>query len=245
MDFLMVDQFKQFVRNLSINLGLDLTQNLRYDRLTGIILKKCLHPNSNCIDVGSHKGELLQEMLRLAPEGQHYAFEPLPHLYVDLKNRFGDLATVLPFALSSHSGSARFQFVKGMPAYSGLRRRSYEGKSPEIEEIEVEKRTLDEVLPSSYCIDFMKIDVEGAEMDVLKGAKAAIRRSQPILLFECGLGANDHYGYDASKVFEVLGSLDLVLNTLDQWIHDADPLNYEDFNHLYTHQAEYYFIAYK
>lgn len=241
----MVDKLKQIVRNLSINLGLDLTQNLKYDRLTNIILKKSLQPNSNCIDVGCHKGELLQEMIKLAPEGQHYAFEPLPHLFDGLRNRFSNHATILPYALSNQSGNARFQFVKGMPAYSGLKRRSYDGKSPEIEEIEVERRTLDDVLPSSYFIDFMKIDVEGAEMDVLKGAKSALDRSQPILLFECGLGANDHYGYNASKVFDILRDLHLKTNTLDQWIRGGAHLSQEDFHRLYENQREYYFIAHK
>lgn len=241
----MLGQLKQFVRNLSINLGLDLTQNLRYDRLTNIILKRCLQADANCIDVGCHKGELLQKMIELAPRGKHYAFEPLPHLYEHLKDRYSHYATVLPYALSNRSGSASFQFVKEMPAYSGLRQRSYDGKSPEVTEITVEKRTLDTVVSSTYCVDFMKIDVEGAEMDVLKGAKSLIGRSQPVLLFECGIGANDHYGYDARKVFDVLYDLGLVVNTLDQWIRQEEVLSYEDFRQLYERQTEYYFIAFK
>ncbi len=241
----MVDQIKQFVRNLSINLGLDLTKNLRYDRLTNVILKKCLKSASNCIDVGCHKGQLLEEMINLAPSGEHFAFEPLPHLFQDLQHRFGEQATILPYALSSQSGSASFQFVKEMPAYSGLRQRSYDGKSPKVEEIKVEKRTLDSVVPSSYQVDFMKIDVEGAEMDVLLGAPTLIDRSQPIILFECGIGAIDHYGYNARKVFDTLRALDLSVNTLDQWINHLEPLKYEDFSQLYETQAEYYFIAYK
>lgn len=62
--------------------------NNDYDIQTTKILKKLLKIDSNCIDVGCHKGSILDEILRFAPEGQHYAFEPLPDLCAYLKRKY-------------------------------------------------------------------------------------------------------------------------------------------------------------
>ena len=241
----MLQLLKRYIRSLSIGLRLDLTQNLRYDRLTNEIIRKVLRDQSNCIDVGCHKGELLEDMVKYAPSGSHFAFEPLPHLYSYLKDRFAHKATILPYALSNSNEEDVFHFVENMPAYSGLQRRSYDGKTPHIQQIKVMKRTLDSVIPSSYLVDFMKIDVEGGEMEVLKGAVNLIQRSNPIILFECGLGANDHYGYNSAKVFETIHDLGLKLFTLDKWLEGGDCMDLPTFEHLYNHQIEYYFIAHK
>src|SRR5687767_13192167 len=49
-----------------------------YDRLTLAVMQHCLRPNSNCVDIGAHRGTILAEIVRLAPAGTHYAFEPIP-----------------------------------------------------------------------------------------------------------------------------------------------------------------------
>ncbi|HHB78565.1 MAG TPA: hypothetical protein ENK85_04970 [Saprospiraceae bacterium] len=48
-----------------------LSKNHRYDIQTKAIIKK-LHADSNCIDVGCFKGEILDLMLQAAPKGQHF-----------------------------------------------------------------------------------------------------------------------------------------------------------------------------
>lgn len=49
-----------------------------YDQQTVEVMRLVLENNSNCVDVGCHKGEILDEVIKLAPEGLHFAFEPLP-----------------------------------------------------------------------------------------------------------------------------------------------------------------------
>ena len=44
------------------------------------VMKQVLLADSNCIDVGANDGQMLGEMMRLAPDGSHYAFEPIKHL---------------------------------------------------------------------------------------------------------------------------------------------------------------------
>ena len=59
---------------------------MRYDRATEIAMIRIIEPDSNCIDIGCHKGEILNIMLRLAPKGRHAGFEPIPDFYNYLIN---------------------------------------------------------------------------------------------------------------------------------------------------------------
>jgi hypothetical protein len=99
--------------------------NARYDCQTNYIISKLLKPNSNSIDVGAHRGDILINMIKAAPEGKHFAFEPLPDLYYFLKTRFNGQAIVYPFALSNENSKLPFNYVKTNPAYSGLLKRQY------------------------------------------------------------------------------------------------------------------------
>ena len=141
---------KDQVRKLLNLLHLDLTQNLKYDRLTNLILTRTLKPDSNCIDVGCHKGEILDLMVHLAPSGKHFGFEPLPHLYHNLREKYEGSVQLFPYALSDAPGTSSFQFVKNAPAYSGLKKRAYAVANPQIDEIQVETKTLDETIPPDF-----------------------------------------------------------------------------------------------
>ena len=59
--------------------------NRIYDRQTVEVMQRCLQPDSVGVDVGAHGGDLLKEMVALAPHGTHYAFEPIPHLAKGLR----------------------------------------------------------------------------------------------------------------------------------------------------------------
>ncbi len=230
-------------RTLS-SLGLDLTQNMAYDRLTLKIMDGYLQSDSCCVDVGSHEGDVLEEMLRLAPNGKHYAFEPIPLFYEQLCKKFEHKALVFPYALGNNAGLSVFQYVRNAPAYSGLRRRKYDTENPDIEEIQVEVSTLDNVIPQNDRIDFIKIDVEGAEYDVIYGGKNVIARCKPLIVFEFGLGGSDYYETQPEEMFALLQEqLNYGVNTLKGYLKGSLPLTMERFCSLYNKSLEYYFIA--
>ena len=56
--------------------------------MTETIMRRVIQHNSNCIDIGCHKGEILDVMLELAPEGKHTAFEPIPVFYNALIEKY-------------------------------------------------------------------------------------------------------------------------------------------------------------
>jgi FkbM family methyltransferase len=207
-------------------------------------MKKKIEKNSNCIDIGCHKGEMLDLMLKYAPHGKHFAFEPLPYLFENLKKIYKNRVQIFPFALSDTSGFSSFQFVKNAPAYSGLKKRKYDISNPDIEEIKVEVKTLDELIPFSQKIDFIKIDVEGGEFGVLKGAKNLLKKNKPVILFECGKGASDYYGTNLIDLYNfITEEVRLSLFTLKSYLNNKPSLTNAEFELLYNTNSEYYFVA--
>ncbi len=235
---------KNIIRSTLNVLHLDLTKNLEYDRLTKLIMKQVIKSDSNCIDVGCHKGEILDIILQYSPNGKHYGFEPLPFLFNKLTKKYKKKATILPFALSDKDGFSTFQYVKNAPAYSGIKKRKYDIDNPEIEEIKVELKKLDKIIPLNTKIDFIKIDVEGAELGVLKGSKELLKKFKPIIIFEFGLGASDFYGTSPLDIFNFLTKeIGLKISLLKSFLKKDSSLNLKEFEHYFDSNNEYYFVA--
>jgi FkbM family methyltransferase len=235
---------KNVLRSTLIFFHIDITKNLEYDRLTAKIIKDNLNTNSNCIDVGSHKGEILELMLKYAPNGKHYAFEPIPYLFTKLKSKYSSKAEVFSYALSNNEGESSFQLVKNAPAYSGIKKRRYDISNPDIEEINVKLKELDDIILPKYKISLIKIDVEGGEFGVLKGAKNLLKRDKPIIVFECGKGASDYYGTDPKDLYSFLKEeIGLDIFTLKSFIKNREPLKINEFSEYFDNNMEYYFVA--
>ena len=234
---------KDKVRSLLNYVHLDITQNLKYDRLTKKIIKENIAQDSNCIDIGCHKGEILEILIHQSPNGSHFAFEPLPTFYSDLVKKFKDKATIFPYALSDKSGETEFHFVRNAPAYSGIQKRKYAVQEPDIEKLKVEVKKLDEVIPENVKIDFIKIDVEGGEFDVLKGGINLLQKYNPLLIFEFGKGASDFYNVQPSELFMFLEDLNYSVYTLDNFVSGQKPYDKASFQAAYEKNKEYYFVA--
>lgn len=239
----MVNQLKNQIRLLLNFCHLDLTKNLQYDRLTKEIIKSSTTKDSNCVDVGCHKGEILDLFLQYSPEGKHFCFEPIPVYFDELNRKYQNIAVIHPFALSDTEGKTTFNFVRNDPAYSGIKKRKYDVKKPDIEEIEVEVKCLDNVIPPSIKVDLIKIDVEGAELNVLKGASKTLTQNKPVVIFEFGLGASDYYGVKPESLFEFFKGIDFRLSTMKSFLKNKEGLDLDNFVNLYHTNEEYYFVA--
>lgn len=237
--------WKQTARRILNRMHLDITKNLEYDRLTAAIMKRSLNSGSNCIDVGAHSGEMLELMLQFAPNGEHWAFEPIPSMFLSLQKQYSDRVHLFPYALSDREEETEFHFVKNAPAYSGLRERAYATKSPDIEMITVQCKKLDDIIPLEKKIDLIKIDVEGAEFGVLKGGIKTLQTHQPDVIFEFGLGASEYYETQPIQIFELLNNVGMDIYTLKGFLRADKNLSYSSFQELYALGKEYYFIASK
>lgn len=230
-----------FIKN-TIKKTFPFTHNMRYDVQTFKIMNIVLENESTFIDVGCHKGEVMDQALKLSPIGNHFAYEPIPYLYEELKVKYKDICIVKNFAISDNSGNSDFHHVVSNPAYSGIKKRSYP-KEEKINKIKIKTSTLDDELINERRVDLIKIDVEGGEYGVLKGGQKIIEKFHPVIIFEHGLGASDFYNTSSEDVFDFFVNSKYSLFTLKGFIEESSPLSKEKFNDLYYRNKEYYFLA--
>jgi FkbM family methyltransferase len=233
------------LKNLIKKLPFDFTKNQAYDTQTNAVIKQVCKQDSNCLDIGCHKGEVMDIILRYAPEGRHFGFEPIPHMYKDLIAKYkGTKCTIHEVALSHKAGVSVFNHVVSNPAYSGLVKRSYDRPNEVDEQIEVRTEKLDTLFDKGMQIDLIKIDVEGGELNVLKGAVETIKRTKPVIIFEHGLGASEFYGSSPEKVFALFTELNYNVSLMKSWLDGKSAYNLEQFKNQFYNKKNYYFIAY-
>lgn len=141
---------------------------------TRLVIRKILPFAGAFVDVGAHIGLLTLAAARaVGSSGRIYAFEPTPLTYRLLTTTLAinSLANVETrrCAVGAAAGRATFH-VSEILGHSSL----YDLNESNTSEVEVEVAALDELLPQGERIDLVKIDVEGAELDVLKGMKRVI-----------------------------------------------------------------------
>ena len=175
-------------------------RNRRDDENMRVVMAAVLRPDSCCIDVGANVGTVLSDIVSTAPLGRHIAFEPLAELCTALAERFPSV-DVRNAALSDREGEETFTRVASAPSQSGFRRVG--AAASEVEEITVRVERLDDALPEGYVPALIKIDVEGAEEQVLRGALETIRRHRPVILLEHGNSAAE-YGTTPDAIFDLL-----------------------------------------
>lgn len=201
--------------------------NRLYDEQTVQIMGRVLSDHSNCVDVGAHKGSVLEQILLAAPQGRHFAFEPLPDYAERLKSNFPQIE-VHNVALSDEVGESLFYHRVKSPGTSSLHSdNDYFDKSPP-EVIRVRTAPLDSIIPEERRIDLIKIDVEGAQLQVLRGAAHTIKRCRPYIVFEHGRNRAS----DCEAIYQLLvQECGLSISLMGDWLADRKPLMLAQFRH--------------
>jgi FkbM family methyltransferase len=198
------------------------------DAETLAVLTRVLRPEANAVDIGANRGSILREIVRLAPRGRHWAFEPIPRLAGRLARAYPRVAC-RQLAVSDAPGTASFNLYAENDGFSGLvRRQDVAATAGPVSLLTVVTARLDDLLPPDLPIALMKIDVEGAEFRVLSGARQTLQRWKPVVVFECGLGGLDNYGHAPEQVFDLLADAGLEVRPLATWPREA-PLAREAF----------------
>lgn len=156
------------------------------------LLPRLLGPGSVFIDVGANQGEFTLVAAKHAKHGRVIAVEPVPGLREDLAanlrvNGF-DNVTIVPLALADRPGTltlfADDRTVEGFQNEGTASLWSGGVRGQVVGEVEVD--TLDRLVTRLALerIDLVKVDVEGAELAVLRGGGESLRRFGPVLLIE-------------------------------------------------------------
>lgn len=218
------------------------SKNAKYDVETFKLMEKILSPTSNTIDVGANFGVFINGMSKIAPKGKHYAFEPVPEAFQYLKQYF-DYANVELFnvALGDQNGLIDF-YLADTIGYSGIKITDAAKQAGPLKKIQVQVKMLDEIIPESEPVDFIKIDVEGAEYLVLKGAVNTIRRNQPYIIFEYERHA-EKYGTQPEELFDFLNNLGLDIWNLEYFLTNKLPFSKAEFIATYEKEYEFCYVA--
>ena len=133
-------------------------------------------------DIGANVG--YYSLIAAVVSGQNghvYAFEPLPRNVDYLRkhvtlNKMADRITVFDVAVSDQSGEAAFN----LGASTSM------GHLAETGEIKVKQVRLDDMVAVGEIKppDYMKVDVEGAEFDVLNGARKLLEQYKPVIFLD-------------------------------------------------------------
>jgi len=144
------------------------------------------------LDVGAHAGQYAKIFSRLVPRGQVYAFEPGSYARSILRvalalNRCRNVP-VLPIGLGAREGTEVLTLpVKRPGSYGfGLAHFGPETRFETVEREAVAISTIDRMveLLELTRLDFIKADIEGWELQLVRGGARAIRRFRPVMLLE-------------------------------------------------------------
>jgi len=180
-------KFNNFLFNCSIRgLGIYNYENMEMSGenafINNYIKKDSLKNNSYIVfDVGANRGDYTKLILEKIPDAQIFSFEPHPITYKILSQNLIKLKKVRLFncALSSEKGCLELYDYKSQDgsSHASLNAEVFTvAHNSETVSHKVEVSTVDLICEKNNIekIDFLKIDVEGYELDVLKGSKYMI-----------------------------------------------------------------------
>jgi FkbM family methyltransferase len=179
-------------------IGSSIARTGLYDLSVSEVIYRLIDPGELAVDVGANIGHMVSLMaVRVGPAGRVIAFEPQPDVFAELSYNVerwkghpgcerGSLArplgriTALEMALSDHSGKGslltpeEFQQNRGTASLV-CSHPSLDGQST-IDEVSLAR--LDELFQPDDRIGLLKLDVEGHEIHVLRGAAGMLDRGQ-------------------------------------------------------------------
>jgi FkbM family methyltransferase len=151
------------------------------------IAKNHIRSGAVIFDIGANVGATVAAMTAYIPECRIYAFEPSRLNFEYLSNMIAhnQLANCQAFQLALGSTAGEVDFLANLDSGSASHL-SFEGVTLGGANERVLLKTVDQVVSELKLdrLDFVKIDVEGFESDVLLGAEAAIARLRPSMFVE-------------------------------------------------------------
>jgi FkbM family methyltransferase len=152
-------------------------------------LEELIRPGWTAVDVGANIGYFTLLMAnRVGPQGKVIAFEPLAENFRILQEniKLNGHANVVAENLALMSRTERIELRSATPGAITWVASVKIDQNSAVESQSVEAVTLDEYVQKKGIakVDFLKIDVEGAEAYVLEGATNVLERDKPVLLIE-------------------------------------------------------------
>jgi FkbM family methyltransferase len=192
------NKLKRFAQEVVlIDAAAHLSKPVKYLQIKNLLGKRPV-----IIDIGGAHGDTTAYFLKLIPNCTVYNFEANPELAFEIKTRFEKLPVhTYSMALSDYEGSIAFHIADNTfnSSYKAI---SNNDQFQKIKSVEVKTMPLDLVIESENNlneIDIIKLDVQGAEMDVLRGASNTLQKTKLLIVEQ---SVNSPY-VGGSKYYEI------------------------------------------
>jgi FkbM family methyltransferase len=169
-------------------------------------------------DIGAHHGYYSFLFSKfVGNSGKVFAFEPSPRerFYFKISQFLNHSKNIslIPFGLSSKSGKSTFYQAQGIfTGFNSLRPPRFpRGYGAKTKKITVNLITLDNFVTQRNLPLFMKIDAEGAEFSIIKGAKRLIKSNAPLMLMEMADIRSKAWNYKIANFIQYLRRYDYLL----------------------------------
>ena len=216
------------------------------DQLATLLVTRLPLSGKVFIDVGAHIGSIITAVTQRDASIRVIAVEAIPDKAERLRRKFPQVP-VHACAVGDEEGEVSFFIHTRQSGYSSLGRPtpgdgSGDGRDEGIQEIRVPIRRLDDLV-APEGIDVIKIDVEGAELGVLRGSRRLIAASRPVIMFESGPGDADGLGFSKSGMWQFFADEGYTLHVPNRVPHNDEGLSLEGFieSHTYPRRTTNYF----
>ena len=182
-----------------------------YEPGVSACLRRLLRPGMVFCDVGANIGVFtLMAAHQVGPQGRVFSFEPVPENFAVLRrnveaNHHANIVCI-PKAVAQHNGNSRLFLSRFCGSHSLVSEPiEYRGEFLEVETVRLDS------VPSLDRIDVLKIDVEGAELEVLEG----LGHLRPQVILEYNSERVSRRGLDASAFLLQLRALGYSVTNID------------------------------
>jgi FkbM family methyltransferase len=185
----------------------------KYDRVQSLLA--CGVPITSVVDVGVQR--CTQELIEALPDVHHHLFEPSDIWFPSIDMNYRAVRhSLYPVALGETDGSTWFVTISlhgdGIATHSSIQSepQATDGKSV-LDCRELDVRRLDTYI-NDFGVDFLlKIDVDGAEMSILRGAKECLKRASVVMIEADYSSLTERGAFLEESGFQLIDIIDRVM----------------------------------
>ena len=198
------------------------------------------------IDAGAHIGWYSLNFAKRFPSSKIYSFEPIKSTFEVLernikRNKFSNIFA-LNYGFSSKEEEKELYYFKGGSAIASIENLISHGNA---EKIKCLFKTLDDVVEelNMSSVDFIKCDIEGAELFFLQGAEKTIKKFKPIILIEIYEDWCKKCGYTSRDIIDILFSMNYQIHRAENGclskVETFDFVNNERYNYFFLNKERH------
>lgn len=180
-----------------------------YEPVESNMIMELVSPDATVFDIGANIGWYSMSIARRYPNTKIFAFEPIPSTFKSLQrnidlNQLSNLKAY-NFGFSNVDGELKFYYCEGMSVNASSANLS---GGDDFEEITASVKRLDDFTKTDrIAVDFLKCDVEGAELLVFQGGINFLEQFKPIVFSEMLRKWSAKFDYHPNDIISLFSSL--------------------------------------